>query len=129
MTDFTAIEPRIAIACGGIAVAIALPAWGSMHHPGESYELGLSIAAFFAVLGTAFGTITVYDGEWNFPALLFYLPWIVFGASACVVLVTGAAKSPSLAWQTGLALAAAVQIMAIFIPVFAWFAQNRRAGK
>ena len=46
MTAFVAIEPRIAIACAGIAVAIFLPAWGSMHHSGESFELWLTIAGW-----------------------------------------------------------------------------------
>ena len=129
MSAFVAIEPRIAIACAGIAVAIFLPAWGSMHHPGESFELGLTIAGCLAVLGTVFGTITVYEGEWNFQALFFYVPWIIFGAVSCAVLVIGISKSASLGWQVGLAVVAVLEFLMILLPVIMRRMESKRERK
>jgi hypothetical protein len=114
------------IAFAAVAVAIFLPAWAGMHHPGESFELELAIAGCFAALGTMFGTITVYAGEWDFQAWFFYLPWILFGTASCAVLVIGMSTTASLGWQIGLGAVMLLQLATIFIPVIFWRVQNRR---
>ena len=122
---FSAIEPRLAIACVGIAVAVFLPAWASMHHPGQSYELGLAVSGFFAAIGTVFGTLMAYDGKWDFRALFFYLPWVLFGTASGAVLVFGAVKSNSHWWQLGLGMVTLLQVAAIFLPVIVRYIQSK----
>lgn len=126
MAAFAAIEPRIAIACAGIAVALFFPAWASMHHPGESFELGLTIAGVLAALGTFFGTVTVYEGEWDFMALFFYVPWIIFGGASCAALVIGISKSASLGWQAGLGVVTLLQFLMILLPVIMQRMESKR---
>lgn len=119
--SFSAIEPRLAIAFSGIAVAVFLPVWSDMHHPGHSYELGLAVAGVFAALGTLFWTVTAYTTRWDPWVVVLYSLWFLFGGASCAALVLGAVRSVTHGWQVVLVLVAILQVAAMLLPVLLWY--------
>jgi hypothetical protein len=115
--NFTSVEPRIAIACSIIAVAVFLPAWSAMHHPGESYELGLAIAGVFAALGVFFGTIIIDATRWSLWIAAYYGLWFLFGTASCAALVFGLVITTNHWWQAALVVIILLQLAAMLLPV------------
>jgi len=119
--SFSAIEPRLAVAFGGIAVAIFLPVWPDIQHPGHSYEWSLAVAGVFAALGVAFGMASSYAARWDPWVAAVYGLWFVFGCFSCAALVFGVLRSVSHGWQALLVFVVLMQVAAMLLPVLAWY--------
>ena len=125
MADFNhSTENRLFIIIAIVAVALLLPVWTRIDQAGSGYERALAIAGFLATIATMYGTVSASDG-WNLRSIVFYIPWSLFGALSCALLVIGVFRTPSPWWKAGLGVVAVLQLMAICLPAILWLIDKR----